>query len=181
GSDEKESMEEVDEQIAGVHSKPQQAQANDTSHLQSILKAISNGTVVTIDYTTRYQDNNTSRNIEPIGIFYLEGHWHLIAYCRLRKDYRDFRTDRIHDLKLTDERFTTVHPTLNAYLQQVRKEKDLFSVVIRVNKQALPYLEDQKYFSGFVAQKEVGEKVEMSFLTGSLEGFARWYMMFGDT
>ena len=27
----------------------------------------------------------------------------------------------------------------------------------------------------------MGDKIEMTFLTCSLEGFARWYMMFGDS
>ena len=56
---------------------------------------------------------------------------------------------------------------------------DLTQVIIRVDKKALPYLEDQKYYSGFVSQKEVGDKVEMTFLTASLPGFAHWYLTFG--
>jgi len=36
------------------------------------------------------------------------------------------------------------------------------------------------YSNGFVSQKDAGDAVEMTFLPYSLEGFARWYMMFGD-
>jgi predicted DNA-binding transcriptional regulator YafY len=31
-----------------------------------------------------------------------------------------------------------------------------------------------------VSQREVGDQIEMTFLSGSLNGFARWYMLFGD-
>ncbi|HXU26609.1 MAG TPA: WYL domain-containing protein, partial [Bacteroidia bacterium] len=39
---------------------------------------------------------------------------------------------------------------------------------------------DQKFYNGFVSQKILKDKIEMTFLTSSIEGFARWYMMFGD-
>jgi len=53
-------------------------------------------------------------------------------------------------------------------------------MIIRVEKEIYTHLEYQKYYSGFVSEKHVGGQVEMTFLTGSLEGFARWFMMFGD-
>ena len=49
-----------------------------------------------------------------------------------------------------------------------------------MNKAAVPYFGDQKYYNGFVSQREVDDKIEMTFLSGSLNGFARWYMLFGD-
>jgi predicted DNA-binding transcriptional regulator YafY len=53
-------------------------------------------------------------------------------------------------------------------------------VVMRVDKTICRHLEYQKYYSGFVSEKNVGSQIEMTFLTTSLEGFARWFMMFGD-
>ena len=49
-----------------------------------------------------------------------------------------------------------------------------------IDKQIIPYFGDQKYYNGFVSQKEVGNKIEMTFLSASLNGFARWYLLFGD-
>ena len=53
-------------------------------------------------------------------------------------------------------------------------------VVMRVEKEIYTRLEYQKYYSGFVSEKTIGNQIEMTFLTNSLEGFARWFMMFGD-
>ncbi len=53
-------------------------------------------------------------------------------------------------------------------------------VVIKVEKDIHCHLDYQKYYSGFVSEKHVGSKIEMTFLTASIEHFARWYMMFGD-
>ncbi len=49
-----------------------------------------------------------------------------------------------------------------------------------VNKDIMKHFGEQKYYNGFISQREVKGKIEMTFLTCSLDGFARWYMMFGD-
>jgi predicted DNA-binding transcriptional regulator YafY len=57
---------------------------------------------------------------------------------------------------------------------------NLETVVIRVNKPALRFLLEQKYFNGFVSETDKGEAMEMTFLTASLDGFVRWYITFAD-
>lgn len=44
--------------------------------------------------------SQSERLAEPAGLIYYLGRWHFIAWCRLRSAYRDFRTDRISQLKL---------------------------------------------------------------------------------
>jgi len=51
---------------------------------------------------------------------------------------------------------------------------------MQINKDVVKYIGDQKFYNGFVSQKILKDKIEMTFLTASIEGFARWYMMFGD-
>jgi predicted DNA-binding transcriptional regulator YafY len=65
-------------------------------------------------------------------------------------------------------------------LKQLSKEKKLETVVMRVEKKILKHFGDQLFYNGFVSQKDLKDTVEMTFLSPSLEGFARWYMMFGD-
>ncbi|GAB7080200.1 helix-turn-helix transcriptional regulator [Megalodesulfovibrio paquesii] len=45
------------------------------------------------------------RTVEPHGLLFYLDRWHLIAWCRERQAYRDFRTDRMRNLELLDERF----------------------------------------------------------------------------
>lgn len=56
----------------------------------------------------------------------------------------------------------------------------MFTIVIRVDKTALKYFGDQKYYNGFVSQKEAGDKIEMNFVTASMMGFAKFYLLFGE-
>jgi predicted DNA-binding transcriptional regulator YafY len=65
--------------------------------LTDIQRAIVDRSVLNLEYYSA-GDDVTKRDVEPIGLFFYSGAWHLIAWCRLREGYRDFRTDRIKTL-----------------------------------------------------------------------------------
>jgi predicted DNA-binding transcriptional regulator YafY len=176
---EKDMLEDMDGKIL-VLKNFKQVEVPDNGYIQTILNAIVQKSVLSIDYFAYHSQQDTSREIEPVGIFFQDGFWHLLAYCLLRDDYRDFRIDRIKKLVVTDKKFTSQHPTLQAYIAQTAKDKKMYKVVMRVEKAVYPNLSNQKYYSGFVSETETDGIIEMTFLTSSLEGFARWFMMFGD-
>lgn len=151
------------------------------SPIQTILHSISAKVVLTMFYFANHNQQRTEREVEPVGIFYAGSHWYLIGYCLLRKDYRTFRIDRIESAETTAKHYSLQHPSLKLYLQQLAKEKSLQKVVMVVDQETVKHLGEQKYYNGFVSEKPTGNRVEMTFLTDSLQGFARWYMMFGDT
>lgn len=179
-SHEKDALENLDGSIEVLKSH-RQKRADNSDHIQTILDSIIYKKVICLDYFAAHSQQDSKRDVEPIGVFYLDSFWHLIGYCRLRNDYRDFRLDRIKKLVVTDKSYVnSKHPTLKDYIAKAVKEKHLEQVVIRVDKDIHNYLDHQKYYSGFVSEKNVGNKIEMTFLTISLEGFARWYMTFAD-
>lgn len=176
---EKDMLDHIDHHIEVIRNcQPAEKQA--VNPLQMILKSIAGKQVMSIRYFANHSQQHTARSVEPIGIFLSGGQWHLIAYCRLRSDYRDFRIDRISHIETTEELYHTQHPTLKVYINQMSKEKDLKTVVMRVEKSIMKYLNEQKFYNGFVSEKEVDGMIEMTFLSASLEGFLRWYMMFPD-
>jgi len=176
---EKDLLESIDGSIEVLKSQTQR-RVNNNNHIQTILNGIANKKVLCIDYTAGYTQTKTNRHIEPIGIFYLDSYWHLIAYCRMRNDYRDFRLDRIHGLQETTITFAGNHPALKDYLAQTASEHQLETIVIKVNSNITNFINEQRYYHGFVSEKQVGNFTEMTFLTVSVEGFVRWFMMFGD-
>jgi predicted DNA-binding transcriptional regulator YafY len=177
---EKDVLENLDGSIEVLKSRGQ-IRVGNTDHIQTILDSIIQKRLLHMDYFAAHSQEATQRDVEPVGIFYLDSFWHLIAYCRLRNDYRDFRVDRVRKLVITDVAYnSSKHPTLKAYIAQTAKEKELELVIIKVDKEIASYLDHQKYYSGFVSEKTIGNKIEMTFLTVFIEGFARWFMMFGD-
>jgi predicted DNA-binding transcriptional regulator YafY len=178
---EKDYLDNIDGHIEVLKSRRSATVKLDLNPLQIILSGIGERTVLSIHYFAMHNQQRTERCIEPVGVFYQDNYWHLIAWCRLREDYRDFRLDRISNISLTKERFRTQHPNLNEYITRSARERNLRQVVMRVEKRMLSYLNEQKYYNGFVSEREVDGMVEMTFLTEYIEGFVRWMMMYGDT
>jgi predicted DNA-binding transcriptional regulator YafY len=176
----KDFIESIDDHIAVVQNPYLPAESQNHLHLQTILQHISGRQVMDIGYFANHSQEYTNRLIEPIGILFFGSYWHLVAFCRLRKDYRDFRTDRISYIRSTDTQFLTQHPPLQSFIDKMKQEKELHKIVIRVDKSVIKYFGEQKYYNGFVSQKEVKDKMEMTFLTSSLTGFAKFFLFFGE-
>jgi predicted DNA-binding transcriptional regulator YafY len=58
--------------------------------------------VVVLDYVDKAGEV-TRRPVEPVGFIATDDHWYLVAWCRLRRDGRAFRTDRIRAVEPTGE------------------------------------------------------------------------------
>lgn len=177
---EKDHVAEIDNHVAVVahptfvHKPPTEL------HLSKILKALSAGVAVRFSYTSIGKGENLQRTAEPVGIYRQGSHWYLVAYCCLRSDYRNFRTDRISGLQLTSEKAGRQHPPLQEFINHTADKKSLHKVVIEVEQHILQYFGEQKYYNGFLSEETVDNKVRMTFLTASLEGFARWFLLFGE-
>lgn len=177
---ERDHIEEIDEHIAVKRHAAFQYEVPAELFLQPILKAISDSVVIDLCYFSLDKSECTQRKIEPVGIYNLGNHWYLIAFCRMRNDYRNFRTDRIDKLVCTAERFMKKHPPLQQFITDMPAKRDVKKVVIEVSCDIIKYFGEQKYYNGFVKEESAGNYVRMTFLSGSLQGFARWFIMFGD-
>jgi len=70
-----------------------------------------------------YRDENgkeTERIIRPLGMIGWSTCWTLLAWCELRRDYRNFRFDRFRSLRVLEDRFIpTDDISIAGYLRQV--------------------------------------------------------------
>lgn len=180
-ADDKEHLEKMDDYIEVLKNAYLPPDKKTNNHIQTILQSISHKTQLSISYFANHNQKNSERNVEPVGIFLMGQQWYLVAFCCLRNAYRNFRIDRIQKSNYTEQPFTKQHPPLKTYLRDITKEeRDLHTVVLRVESEKVKYMGEQKYYNGFISEKAAGNVTEMTFLTSSLEGFARWYLMFGD-
>ena len=151
-------------------------------HLSNIQHAIVNKRCVKIAYHSSYKEEQTTRIIEPIGLYYYGGSWHLIAWCALRKDYRDFRVDKINAFTITDECFDAAsHPSLKEYIDQVQTRAELHETIVVFDKEVAKHIKGYKYYFGFVSEEADGDKVRMRFLTACLESFGRWLISYTNS
>jgi predicted DNA-binding transcriptional regulator YafY len=96
--------------------------ANTSSSLAMIQHALTDFTALKITYRPEGRNNGSERVIEPFAFYYsLPGNWLLIAFCRLRNDYRMFRLDRISEIALLGESFEPHKMTLKEFLDDKQK------------------------------------------------------------
>ena len=145
-----------------------------------IFKSMADKTQVALSYQAVDAEVSSERKIEPVGIFHDHNNWYVYGFCHLRNDYRQFRADRIEGIQQTELPFSKEHQPLEAYLNK-ENEYPTTKVRLLVDKKISKFLSSEKKYHGFVSQKNVGDVVEMTFLSRDIEnGFARWFMMFGD-
>ena len=88
-----------------------------SDHLSDLQYALTTFNLVSIDYSNE-AGQTTTRLIEPFALLSTQDNWLLVAWCRLRKEFRYFRLDRIHKLSMLSEKFTPHKMTLQEYFDQ---------------------------------------------------------------
>ncbi|GAB2588033.1 helix-turn-helix transcriptional regulator [Spirosoma areae] len=170
-------------QVLGPASQPSRPNA-----YQQLVTAVAAQRVVRLNYCGAETDSPTNRDVEPIGL-YLSQQWHVVAYCRLRQAFRNFRLDRIHHLTISDEVFATRPEAgspdrLQQYWTDEANRRAKEKVIIRFQAAAvLPasaqHLQDTKHQYGLTHEQSLpDDSVEMTFLIGSLPYLATWLLPF---
>lgn len=147
-----------------------------------LLGSLAAKRVVRLEYQAGYNGQHSVRDAEPIGLYYAQ-HWHLVAYCRLRQDYRDFRLDRITHLELRPEQFRPRPDaaTLDAYWQRKAADRQLAKVVVRFGPDACPQRLQHKYYFGWAHEQpaEAGA-LDMTFWVPRPDELLHWVLLFAE-
>ncbi len=86
-----------------------------SKYLLEIQKALVDYCVISIDYTNK-AGLSSQRNLEPFAIYSNQyNEWVMIAFCRLRKDFRSFSLISINKLVMTTENFEPHNMTFAQY------------------------------------------------------------------
>nr|WP_232826485.1 WYL domain-containing protein [Lewinella sp. IMCC34183] len=91
-------------------------QPRTSDNLSALQYALTNLFVVEMNYTNE-SGELTERMIEPFALLSTEN-WLLIAWCRLRVEFRFFRLDRITRLRVHKDRFDPHGMTLQEYFDR---------------------------------------------------------------
>ncbi len=149
--------------------------------LTDLQKAVVSKQVIHLHYFSNHQNELTERAVEPIGLFYYSAAWHLIAWCRLRNGFRDFRCDRIKGLNSTGEVF---HPrsisTMQEYFNSLQQANvEMKSATVLFDRKEAHYVQNSRHYFGFVSEEDADGQIRMHFLTADLNMMARWLLSYG--
>ncbi len=87
-----------------------------SNYLMQLQIAITNFQLLELEYQS-LQNNYTKRVVEPFAVYSTNLNWLLIAFCRLRNEFRAFRIDCIQSLKNTESHFEPHNMTLEEYFK----------------------------------------------------------------
>ncbi|MBV8351727.1 MAG: YafY family transcriptional regulator [Verrucomicrobia bacterium] len=155
-------------------------QPNQPANLFLIQKALADRTVLRISYRGSGAAEPLRREVEPLGLTYYGDRWHLIAWCRVRQDYRDFRTDRIQAIGSSAEQFGPHEDfSLNDFLGRREDTAPPVTGSIRVDPFAAERLRKEAPF------KIIREERDERGITFAIEGakwdwYLGWLLSFGN-
>lgn len=153
---------------------------NVPSALSILFESIAQHKIVNMEYQSSSSTTPVHREIESVGVFHQGNYWYFMAYCHLRRDYRQFRIDRIQKIQLTSTPFTKEHRSLSYYLQRDTPSPTT-TIRIWVPLVYARHMEWERSYYGFVSEEITDTAVEMTFECKNLEDeFARWYLQFAD-
>lgn len=172
----KDHLEDLGKKII-VHTTFNQKKEINSEYLNALQKALGENRIVHIDYYSHYDQRATNREIEPAGLCFYNSKWHLIAFCRLRDDFRDFRLDRIESLQVKNEIFQKrEYGSFAELLQKLYNSTEL--IKIKVTREIYKRILNERYYYGFISETPSKDKksVELQFMSSSLNSFSRWLL-----
>ena len=105
-----------------IATSPMNRKGNQSSALSQVQQALTSYRILKIVYQSAHTESTTERHIEPFALYYSEEeNWLLIAWCRLRKDYRMFRLDRILKTTVESGVFKPHKLSLTDFLEEKKK------------------------------------------------------------
>lgn len=147
--------------------------------LLAVQRGVAQRRVLRLAYRGAGKTDSTSRDVEPLGVVFYGGAWYLVAWCRLRRDVRHFRVDRILNLEPQAETFPArTDFSLSRHLDEETARQDTLPARVWFARDAQERARNESYAT--LTQECVRDGgAEFSLFTYSLDWLARWILSFG--
>jgi len=151
---------------------------------QQLQSAIRKSQQVWISYYAATNNSKTERVIEPYFLNIYRGtNPYLIAYCNLRQDWRDFRIDRIQQLRVLD---TTFERDRNFNPQKHLKDRfqyesgdRVYDIEIWFDEVTAPFIRERRWHKSQELLEEDSGAVTLKLKVSSLNDLKRWVLGYG--
>ncbi|MGH8017848.1 MAG: helix-turn-helix transcriptional regulator [Opitutaceae bacterium] len=135
--------------------------------------------VLRLAYRAAGPAGETRRDVEPLGVTFTHGSWYLVAWCRLREDYRHFKLERVRQLEVLDERFAVrVDFSLRKHLDDNLAQADLFPARVWFSRNGIERAR-RECCANLGEETPAADGVSVSMKTFSYPWLARWILSFG--
>lgn len=138
-----------------------------------LQEAIHQRLVVQLQYHALNTPEATGREVEPLQLVFLDKTWMLTAYCRLRRDVRTFRLDRIDELVVCKEQFTP------RQIEVKGREPGTLTVVVQFKNEVVRWVRERQHFT-FERQETTESGTHMIYRPRSFDQIEGWLLSWGD-
>ena len=145
-----------------------------------LSEAIARQRRVKMTYYVASRDEETVREVDPLGLVYYSDHWNLIAYDHLRDDIRNFRLDQIKKLRTRFDRF---EPPAGFDLKEHLRERGTspknVRITVRFRNRAWRWARRQVPADVEQELREEGGWTRVTFEFENLGYVAKWLLRYG--
>jgi predicted DNA-binding transcriptional regulator YafY len=131
-------------------------------------------------YYVASRDEETVREVDPLGLVYYSDHWNLIAFDHLRESVRNFRLDQIKKLRT---RFDTFEPPkgfdLREHLRERGESPRNLRMTVRFRNRAWRWARTQVPADVDQELPVGGDWTEVTFEFENVAYVAKWLLRYG--
>lgn len=153
---------------------------DDKRSLMPLQQALVQRQCVTLCYNAGSRGDLTERVVEPLGMMFYAREWHLIAFCRLRNEFRDFRLDRVVSWQVLPERFSGHEGfSVKSFLVDVLNEQEMLPVSIVFKPAVLDRVRRELMCANMTEVTLADGSVQMEIVAYSQEWLTGWLLSLG--
>jgi predicted DNA-binding transcriptional regulator YafY len=114
-----------------------------------------------------------------MGLLHYSDRWHVLAWDRAKLEYRDFRTDRMHDLALLKQSFAPRKDFVLAdHARRITDPKDKVTARVRFTPLAAERAR-REAFLGVAGEKLTADGIVMTLSAAAIDWLSNWLLSFG--
>lgn len=151
---------------------------------ENLVTATRKSQKVWMSYYAATSNSKSERIVDPYFLDIYRGtNPYLIAFCNLRQSFRDFRIDRIEELKVLDAKFER-NPSFNAkeYMKQRFQYESgdrTFEIEIWFNAATAPFIRERRWHSSQVLVEHSDGSLTLKLQVSGLNDLKRWVLGYG--
>ncbi len=150
------------------------------SSLMPIQDAIVRRRCLALRYDAGGRGEITTRTVEPLGVVFYSRQWHLIAYCRLRRDFRDFRLDRFTGWELLEECYEGhANFSVKDFLRETIDSTELMPATLLVDREVVERFRAEMPCTPVAEEKLADGRLRIEILACSARWLTGWLMSYG--
>jgi predicted DNA-binding transcriptional regulator YafY len=149
------------------------------SAIHTLRQCIIDRRCVRMVYQGFARQQETERTLEPYGLAFQWGQWYLAGFCRLRRDMRTFRVDRIRQVEALTETFT-MPPDFDArkYLQRAMQYESPYQIVVHMDANIAQSVRQSHGGWTTITDQDDGS-ITVQFGTTNLNWATGWVLSYG--